>query len=60
MVSFLEGDFVIFSAANEAISVRVTMDSQEIAPLWGISWRARSAAWIIKHQDTLNRAIMAG
>ena len=39
-------DFVIFSAANEAIAARVTMDSQEIDPLWGISWRARSAARI--------------
>ncbi|MDD1960075.1 aminoglycoside phosphotransferase family protein [Pseudomonas sp. 39004] len=51
-------DFAIFSAANEAIAARVTMDSQEIDPLWGISWRARSAAWIIKHQATLNRAIV--
>lgn len=61
-VGFIEKvrDFVIFSAANEAISARVTMDSQEIAPLWGISWRTRSAAWIIRHQAVLNRIIMAG
>ena len=61
-VGFIEKvrDFVIFSAANEAISARVTMDSKEIALLWGISWRTRSAAWIIRHQAALNRIIMAG
>jgi hypothetical protein len=53
-------DFVILSAANEAIAAQVTMNSQNVAPLWGISWRTRSAAWIIRHQTTLNRAVMAG
>jgi len=50
-------DFVVFSAANEAIEARVTEDSQEVAPLWGIAWRSRSAAWIIKHQSTLEIAL---
>lgn len=60
-IGFIEKvkDFVILSAANEAITAQVTMDSLEIAPLWGVTWRARSAAWIIRHQAALHRIIMA-
>lgn len=51
-------DFAILSAANEAIEARVTPESEDASPLWAISWRARSAGWIVRHHATLERALV--
>lgn len=50
-------DFAILSAANEAIDAKVTPETEDATPLWGITWRTRSAAWLVKHRDTLDRIV---
>lgn len=41
--------------AEEAIEQSVTPDSR--GPLWGLAWRARAAAWIVRHRTTLRQAL---
>lgn len=48
-------DFAILSAANEAIEAKVSPETDDATPLWGITWRTRSAAWLVRHHDTLDR-----
>lgn len=50
-------DFAILSAANEAIEAKVTPESTDPTPLWAVTWRARSAGWLVKHHDTLERML---
>lgn len=52
-------DFAILSAANEAIEAKVTPETTDPAALWGVTWRARSAGWLVKHHDILQRIISA-
>lgn len=47
----------VLDAADQAIEAKVTPDTQDIKPLWGLAWRTRSAAWIIRHRRTLEEAI---
>lgn len=53
----------VHSARAEAIMGRVTQDSTEAVDengfpvLWAITWRARSASWISRHRQLLERAI---
>lgn len=42
-------DFAILNAANEAIEAGVRPNSSDSTPAWGIAWRAKSAAWIIRN-----------
>ena len=41
--------------AEQAIEIPVMPDSH--GSLWGIAWRARAAAWILRHRATLERAL---
>jgi hypothetical protein len=41
----------------EAVQAQVTPDSADAAPLWALAWRARSAAWMIRHRALLEKAI---
>ena len=50
-------EFAVHDAANEAIEAGVTPESVDAAPLWAIAWRARSAAWILRHRQLLERAL---
>ncbi len=52
-------DFAILSAANEAIEAKVTPETTEAAALWGVTWRTRSAGWLVRHHDTLERIVTA-
>lgn len=52
-------DFAILSAANEAIDAKVTPESTDPTPLWAVTWRARSAGWLVKHHNTLERILTA-
>ncbi|MGV0912729.1 aminoglycoside phosphotransferase family protein [Martelella sp. FOR1707] len=53
-------DFAIQSAANEASEAGVTPDTTDASALWGITWRARSAAWLVRHHDQLRDVVEAG
>jgi Ser/Thr protein kinase RdoA (MazF antagonist) len=51
-------DFAILNAANEI--TQETSETPDPASLLGaVAWRARSAAWLVKHHDTLERALAA-
>ena len=50
-------EFAIFDAAEQAIEVNVTPDSPGPEPLWGIAYRTRSAAWMLRHRSTIERAL---
>jgi hypothetical protein len=72
VLTFIEGTFVhpgvwsddgIWQAGHpwpfraEAVQAQVTPDSADAAPLWALAWRARSAAWMIRHRALLEKAI---
>jgi hypothetical protein len=51
-------DFVILCARNEAIEAGVTEDTRDPTPLWAITWRTRSAGWIVQNRTALERALV--
>jgi hypothetical protein len=52
-------DFAIACAANEAEEAKVTPETTDATALWAITWRTRSAGWLVKHHDTLERIVRA-
>jgi Ser/Thr protein kinase RdoA (MazF antagonist) len=50
-------EYAVRDCAAEAVQAGVTPDSADPAPLWALAWRARSAAWIIRHRALLEAAI---
>ncbi len=53
-------DFAIRDAANEAIEAGVTPETRDASALWGVTWRTRSAAWLVRHQTALESIIETG
>jgi hypothetical protein len=58
-VGFVETmrDFVVLCAANEAIEAGVSPETTDPSALWAISWRTRSAGWIVRHRHVLEQAL---
>jgi hypothetical protein len=52
-------EYAIRDSAAEAIQARVTPDQGDATALWAIAWRARSAAWMIRHRHLLEHAATA-
>jgi hypothetical protein len=50
-------EYAIRDSAKEASEAGVTRDSSDIAPLWAVAWRARSAAWMIRNRSLLQGEI---
>jgi hypothetical protein len=55
--------YAIHDAAQQADEFGVTPDMVDPMPegypiIWGLTWRARAAAWLYRNRDTLERAIM--
>jgi hypothetical protein len=50
-------EFAIRDCAAEATSAGITPESTDPRPLWALSWRARSAGWMIRHRGLLTGAI---
>lgn len=48
-------EVVVQETAQEAIDAHITPNST--GPLWGLAWRARAAAWILRHKLALERAL---
>jgi hypothetical protein len=46
-------EVAVLSAANEAIGGRVTPETSDAGALWGITWRVRGAAWILRNRGLL-------
>lgn len=52
-------EYAIRDCAAEAITSQVTPGSTDPEPLWALAWRARSAAWMLRHRTMLGNAIAA-
>jgi hypothetical protein len=50
-------EFAIQSAANDVIEARITPETQHTSALWGIAWRTRSAAWLMRNRSALEAAL---
>jgi len=50
-------EFAVQDAASEAIEAGVTPDTAEATALWGVAWRVRSAAWMLRHRTVLQAAL---
>jgi len=50
-------ELAVHDARNQARQARVTPTSTDPAPLWAITWRTRSAAWMLTHRRTLDQAL---
>ena len=49
--------YAIRDSAAEAIQAGVTPQTTECDGLWAITWRARSAAWMVRHRSLLENAL---
>ena len=52
-------EYAIRECAAYAVDADVTPGSADPAPLWAMAWRARSAAWMMRHRRLLEDAISA-
>lgn len=50
-------EFAVHDAAEQAIEMQVTPDSQGPEPLWAVAYRTRSAAWMLRNRPTLEHAL---
>ena len=50
-------EYAVRDCAAEAVQAGVTPEATDPAPLWALAWRARSAAWMIRHRALLEKAI---
>jgi aminoglycoside phosphotransferase (APT) family kinase protein len=55
LVSRMVG-YAIRGCAWEATCAQVTPESTDATPLWALAWRARAAAWMLRHRALLERA----
>lgn len=49
--------YAIHDAADQAIQVPVTPETKDAAPLWGLAWRTRAAAWMLRNRPMLDRIL---
>ena len=49
-------EYAIRDCAAETVQAHVTPDQGDATALWAIAWRARSAAWMIRHRHLLEDA----
>ena len=49
--------YAIHDAADQAIQVPVTPATADAKPLWGLAWRTRAAAWMLRNRPLLERAL---
>jgi Phosphotransferase enzyme family len=51
-------EVAVLSCAADAIEAAIAPDAiGDEALVWGVAWRARSAAWLVRHRDLLERAL---
>ena len=50
-------ELAVHDAAEQTRDAGVTPTFTDPAPLWGITWRIRSAAWMLTHRRTLDQAL---
>jgi hypothetical protein len=50
-------EYAIRDSAAEAVQAQVTPQSGDCGAVWAITWRARSAAWMVRHRSLLENAL---
>jgi len=50
-------ELAIQDAAVQVIDANVTPETKDISPLWGITWRTRSASWMLKNRVQIEHHI---
>jgi hypothetical protein len=50
-------EYAIRDSAAEAVQAGVTPETGDCGALWAITWRARSAAWMVRHRSLLENAL---
>ena len=50
-------EFAVRDAAAEAIEAGVKPDTQDSSALWGVTWRIKSADWMLRHRGALQTAL---
>lgn len=50
-------EVAVQDAADQARQAGVTPDSGDAEALWAVTWRVRSAAWMLRHRRVLHRAL---
>ena len=50
-------EFVVFDTAEQADDAGVTRETTDTLPLWGLAWRARACAWLLRNRGTLQNAL---
>ena len=53
-------EFVVHDTAFQADEAGVTPKSTDREALWGLAWRARSAAWLLSNRRVIEKAILQG
>ena len=53
-------EYAIRDCAAEAVKGGVTPELADPGPLWALAWRARSAAWLLRHRRMLENALVGG
>ena len=58
-------EFVVHDTAKQADEAGITPDTRDLRidalgfnPLWALAWRARAAAWIVRHRRELENALV--
>lgn len=50
-------EFAVHSVAAEADEFEIEPGTTDTLGLWGMAWRSRAAAWMLRHRSTLNNAL---
>ena len=50
-------EFAVHDAAEQSIEAKVTAETKDPEVLWGITWRTRSASWMLRHRTLLQNAL---
>lgn len=52
-------EYVVHETAFQADEAGITPDSDDHEPLWGLAWRARSGAWLLRNRTTIESGILS-
>ncbi len=47
----------IRSMESDTFEANITPETRESVALWGLTWQSRTAAWLLRHRGTLERAL---
>lgn len=51
-------EFAVHDAAAQVPDVTIAPDTHDAKDLWALTWRVRSAGWMLRHRQALQRALV--